>query len=116
MTAFAKTDTAIEAMRRGAFDYLVKPVEFRKLRAMAVQFMVDLCRPNQLGAGPFLRGFYFTSGTQEGRPLDRVLQRMGQVMGVRPPEQQQQQVLESKSYFLHDVFMNVVFRDADVAR
>lgn len=36
------------------------PREFRKLRAMAVQFMVDLCRPNQLGAGPFLRGFYFT--------------------------------------------------------
>ena len=28
MTAFAKTDTAIEAMRRGAFEDLVKPVDF----------------------------------------------------------------------------------------
>lgn len=32
MTAFAKTDTAIEAMRRGAYEYLVKPVDFRRLK------------------------------------------------------------------------------------
>lgn len=36
------------------------PREFRKLRSMAVQFLVDLCRPSQLQAGPFLRGFYFS--------------------------------------------------------
>jgi DNA-binding NtrC family response regulator len=32
MTAFAKTDTAIEAMCRGAYEYLVKPVDFRRLK------------------------------------------------------------------------------------
>ncbi len=32
MTAFAKTETAIEAMRRGAFEYLVKPVDFKVLK------------------------------------------------------------------------------------
>ena len=32
MTAFAKTETAIEAMRRGAFEYLVKPVDFNALK------------------------------------------------------------------------------------
>ena len=36
------------------------PREFRKLRNTLVQFLVDLCRPSQLRAGPFLRGFYFT--------------------------------------------------------
>ena len=36
------------------------PREFRKIRQTAVQFLVDLCRPSQLTAGPFLRGFYFT--------------------------------------------------------
>ena len=35
------------------------PREFRKLRHTLVQFLVDLCRPSQLRAGPFLRGFYF---------------------------------------------------------
>ena len=32
MTAFAKTETAIEAMRRGAFEYLVKPMDFKALK------------------------------------------------------------------------------------
>ncbi|MBI4877912.1 MAG: hypothetical protein HY822_25045 [Acidobacteria bacterium] len=34
--------------------------EFRKVRDVAVQFLTDLCRPSQLRANPFLRGFYFT--------------------------------------------------------
>ena len=36
------------------------PREFGKLRNLLVQFLVDLCRPSQLGTSPFLRGFYFT--------------------------------------------------------
>jgi type VI secretion system protein ImpL len=36
------------------------PREFRKLRNSLVQFLVDVCRPSQLRAGPFLRGFYFS--------------------------------------------------------
>jgi type VI secretion system protein ImpL len=36
------------------------PREFRKIRPVLVQFLVDLCRPSQLTVGPFLRGFYFT--------------------------------------------------------
>jgi len=34
--------------------------ELRKLRPAMVQFLVDLGRPSQLTAGPFLRGFYFS--------------------------------------------------------
>ena len=36
------------------------PREFAKLRKLVVQFLVDLCRPSQLRANPFLRGFYFS--------------------------------------------------------
>jgi type VI secretion system protein ImpL len=36
------------------------PREFRKLRSVAVEFLVDVCRPSHLRAGPILRGFYFT--------------------------------------------------------
>jgi two-component system nitrogen regulation response regulator GlnG len=32
ITAHGTTDTAIEAMKRGAFDYLVKPVDFERVR------------------------------------------------------------------------------------
>src|SRR4051812_47264010 len=34
ITAFSTTDTAIEAMKRGAFEYLLKPVDFHQLRAV----------------------------------------------------------------------------------
>jgi type VI secretion system protein ImpL len=36
------------------------PRELRKLRSPLVQFLIELCKPTQLGAAPFLRGFYFT--------------------------------------------------------
>ena len=36
------------------------PREFGKLRSLLTQFLVDACRPSQLGTSPFLRGFYFT--------------------------------------------------------
>jgi type VI secretion system protein ImpL len=36
------------------------PRELNKLRKLLVPFLVDLARPSQLGANPFLRGFYFT--------------------------------------------------------
>lgn len=41
----------------GAYEF---PREFRKLRPSLVQFLVDLGRPSELRAAPFLRGFYFT--------------------------------------------------------
>jgi type VI secretion system protein ImpL len=35
------------------------PRHFRKLSRPVVQFLVELCRPSHLRAGPFLRGYYF---------------------------------------------------------
>ncbi|MBM4070349.1 MAG: sigma-54-dependent Fis family transcriptional regulator [Planctomycetes bacterium] len=43
ITAFATTDTAIEAMKRGAFEYLVKPVDLSQLREV-VDKAVELSR------------------------------------------------------------------------
>src|ERR1700730_1578414 len=43
ITAHAATDTAIEAMKRGAFEYLLKPVDFHQLREV-VQRALQLSR------------------------------------------------------------------------
>ena len=43
ITAYATTDTAIEAMKRGAFEYLLKPVDFHQLREV-VQRALELSR------------------------------------------------------------------------
>lgn len=49
MTAFAKTDTAIEAMCRGAYEYLVKPVDFRRLKQV-VHKALELSRMSRVPA------------------------------------------------------------------
>lgn len=48
---------AREDARGGAYEF---PREFRKIGDLAVQFLVEVCRPSQLSVSPFLRGFYFT--------------------------------------------------------
>ncbi|MFO0758539.1 MAG: type VI secretion system membrane subunit TssM [Byssovorax sp.] len=91
------------------------PLEFSGIKRNLSELISATFQVNAFQGTPIFRGFYFTSGTQEGRPLDRVLGRMGAAMGLRPTETAVQQVIESKSYFLTDVFMKIVFPDGDVA-
>lgn len=91
------------------------PLEFAGLKRNLQDLISQVFMVNAFQGTPIFRGFFFTSGTQEGAPMGRVLQRMGHAMGIRPAQAMQQQRVESKSYFLHDVFMRVVFPDADVA-
>jgi type VI secretion system protein ImpL len=91
------------------------PLELAGIKRNLQDLIHNVFLVNAFQGTPLLRGFYFSSGTQEGTPLSRVLQRMGQAMGIRPPELATQQKVESKSYFLHDVFMKIAFPDADVA-
>ena len=51
VTAFATTDTAIEAMKRGAFDYLIKPVDMDRLRG-AVSPALEVTELNRLDGHP----------------------------------------------------------------
>lgn len=73
----------------------------------------DLFAENVYQDAPILRGVYFTSGTQEGRPIDRIMQNMASAFGISgraaPP------VTKPKSYFLRDVFTEVVFPDQAAA-
>ncbi len=91
------------------------PIELSGIRRNLADLVSTVFAVNNFQGTPTFRGFYFTSGTQEGLPLNRVLQRMGQAMGIQPQQQAQQARVESKSYFLHDVFMKIVFPDAELA-
>jgi type VI secretion system protein ImpL len=46
-----------EIVKSGTYEF---PREFRKITDLASLFLLELCRPSQLGVSPFLRGFYFT--------------------------------------------------------
>jgi len=55
LTAFANVPEAVNAMRQGACDYLVKPVSFDQLRAAAARVMGPSCSPNpDLNNGEFV--------------------------------------------------------------
>jgi two-component system nitrogen regulation response regulator GlnG len=55
ITAFAATETAIEAMKRGAFEYLLKPVDLRQLRRVVSQALeVSRHRHGQVDAPEIL--------------------------------------------------------------
>ena len=49
ITAYARTETAIEAMSRGAFDYLVKPVDLQVLQ-VAIDKALEVSRLNRVPA------------------------------------------------------------------
>lgn len=49
ITAYAKTETAIEAMRTGAFEYLTKPVDFNRLQEV-LKKALEMSRLNRIPA------------------------------------------------------------------
>lgn len=49
ITAYARTETAIEAMRTGAFEYLLKPVDFNRLQDV-LKKALEMSRLNRIPA------------------------------------------------------------------
>ncbi|MBN8614233.1 MAG: type VI secretion system membrane subunit TssM, partial [Deltaproteobacteria bacterium] len=91
------------------------PQQVGVLKDNLAAFVERVFEDNVFQETPMLRGVYFSSGTQEGRPIDRVMRRMAEAFGLRQDIQLPTTPVEAKSYFLRDVFANVVFQDADLA-
>ncbi|MGE0787600.1 MAG: type VI secretion system membrane subunit TssM [Sandaracinaceae bacterium] len=91
------------------------PQQLNSLRKACTDVVSQIFESSVLGETPRFRGVYFTSGTQEGRPIDRVMHKMAEAFGIRSEVNLGEPVTEAKSYFLRDVFLNVVFEDRDVA-
>lgn len=66
-------------------------------------------------AGVQLRGIYFTSGTQEGTPFDRVLGALGRRFGVSSNINPNKKSNAGRSYFLTDLIAQVVLPEAHLA-
>lgn len=90
------------------------PQHLRALRQPLVDLANELFVDNVYQDAPILRGIYFTSGTQEGRPVDRIMQGMAESFGL-VARAEAVAVSKPKSYFVRDLFTNLVFADKDVA-
>lgn len=92
------------------------PLEFAAIRAPLASLVELLCRSNPYQETPLLRGFYLTSGTQTGRALDRVLDKMAR--GFNVPLLQGPAAMRSEqpqSYFVTELFQRVIFPDRHLA-
>lgn len=88
------------------------PLELSALRRPLMTFASQLCRANPYQETPLLRGFYFSSGTQTGRQLDRVLSNMAR--GFNLPQQSgagAAKQVTPQSYFVTELFQKVIFPD-----
>jgi type VI secretion system protein ImpL len=107
---------ALERSRETKEKVYQFPLEFAAIKRSLSDFLQAAFIKSGTATPPILRGFYFTSGLQEGKPLDRVVGAMGRAFGLRgAAEEAATDKTESKSFFLRDVFTGVVFPDASLA-
>ncbi|MCG5233949.1 type VI secretion system membrane subunit TssM [Xanthobacter oligotrophicus] len=87
------------------------PAQVSTLKPPVVNFLGRIFEPTRYHANAALRGFYFTSGTQQGTPIDRIIGSLSQSFGA-------QAVGEGylsgggKSYFLNDLVRKVIIGEA----
>ncbi|PVV06251.1 MAG: hypothetical protein B6D77_16265 [gamma proteobacterium symbiont of Ctena orbiculata] len=90
------------------------PQQFSALREAAEGFLHEAFNANRFQETPLVRGIYFTSGTQEGTPIDRLLGSMAQEFGLN------RQIAPAfsgtgRSYFINRLFKDLIFPEAHLA-
>ncbi|MFN3825120.1 MAG: type VI secretion system membrane subunit TssM [Pseudorhodobacter sp.] len=87
------------------------PGQVASVRQVARDFLNEVFLENKFEHRHMLRGVYFTSGTQEGTPIDRLMMGMARTFGIG-----RQAIGTGKgtgrSFFLTRLFEQVVFREA----
>ena len=91
------------------------PLQVESCRPVLTRFIEVLFHQNPYQESPVFRGFYFTSGTQEGSPIDRIIDSVRQAAGLKGGAIGAQPILEPKSYFIKNLFTDVIFPDQHLA-
>jgi type VI secretion system protein ImpL len=96
------------------------PQQFAGLREALGTMLNEVFEPNRYEQQALLRGVYFSSGTQEGTPLDRVMSALAASFGVgyqalAPHGAAGGAQPEGRSYFLTRVLRDVMFPEAQLA-
>ncbi|MCF6281087.1 MAG: type VI secretion system membrane subunit TssM [Candidatus Polarisedimenticolaceae bacterium] len=89
------------------------PLEMASLKQPICQFLDEAFRPNRYQDAPHLRGIYFTSGTQEGTPIDRLMGNLAANFGLNRASLAAFSG-RGRSYFIHDLFTRVLFPEANL--
>lgn len=90
------------------------PQQFAAIGDVLASFLNNVFQSNRYEERALLRGVYFTSGTQEGSPIDRVMGSLAAAFGL------DRQVLPAnnasgRSYFITRLLREVIFQEAGLA-
>lgn len=100
-----------DVKRRGAIQDF--PQQMENLKTIVDSFVKQTFVKNRYRYQPYLRGIYFTSGTQDGTPIDRLMTSISSSFGfAREVAQHPQQT--GKSYFLGHLFRSVIFPESEL--
>lgn len=91
------------------------PQNFANLAPLLSELVAEVFANSKFTENTLLRGVYFTSGTQEGTPFDRVLSVLGQSLGCDARVALQSSPVKGKSFFLEDLLKKVIFKEAHIA-
>ncbi|MFA5123811.1 type VI secretion system membrane subunit TssM [Zavarzinia sp.] len=90
-------------------EILAFPTQMKTLESAVCGFLDKVFDETPYQRGATLRGFYFTSGTQEGSPIDRLIGAQAEAFGRRPPSIAGGR---GKSFFLTDLVRRVIIGEA----
>jgi type VI secretion system protein ImpL len=91
------------------------PAQYASLEPALHGFLTTAFGGSRLDPAPFLRGVYFTSGTQEGTPLDRLAGAMSRSFGLDPRRPAAVMGQKGRAYFISRLLKDVIFREARLA-
>ncbi|MFK7837095.1 MAG: type VI secretion system membrane subunit TssM [Sulfitobacter sp.] len=104
-----RMQTEIDPQRRSMIAGF--PSQVAAMRAVARSFLNEVFQDNRYEQRHMLRGIYFTSGTQEGTPIDRLMLGMARTFGIGRQAIGTGQG-QGRSYFLTRLFEGVIFPEA----
>jgi len=90
------------------------PQQLAGLKPLLVEFVQKAFAPSRYEERPWLRGIYFTSGTQQGSPIDRVMNSLASSFGINLQAQPSYQG-RPRSYFITRMFKDVLFKESELA-
>jgi type VI secretion system protein ImpL len=88
------------------------PTQVASLQAPLAEFLQEAFGGSRLDPAPMLRGFYLTSGTQEGTPIDRLTGLLARSFGIDQRLAPSLRPEQGRSYFLTRLLKEVVFGEA----
>ena len=100
-----------DPQRRAAIEHF--PTQFEQLNRLVKGFVEQTFAPNRYRYQPLLRGVYYSSGTQDGTPIDRLVSTVSAQFGFgREPAAPG--VNRGKGFFLGRLFQDVIFPESEL--